>query len=337
MQELVGRLSALDPEATETLKVIAYFDALVQGHATVEVLLRGSAILAGCAAGYRLDNHQLRIDADGRRAPSGTDDSTWPSRPLGDGGDASGRVWLERTASPHANDDMILERLAIALAISIDRRSSSAGFARALATVVDATAAHDRRLEAAGKLALRPHGRYRAVAAPRVAQLTLPNALVSTPFGFMRCAILDDETVLAAASAGIGISAEPDGLARSWTSALVALRLASDREPVVHADELGGLIQLAEAADADPALPPDVVTLAGVLDAHDRTLSLLEGFVALESARAVAAEQGLHHSTVQARLSDVAQRLGYDIRSPRGRVRLSLALAQRRLADTRFE
>lgn len=41
MQELVGRLTALDAEATETIKVIAYFDALVAGHASTQVILPG--------------------------------------------------------------------------------------------------------------------------------------------------------------------------------------------------------------------------------------------------------------------------------------------------------
>src|SRR6478609_7034590 len=83
MQELVGRLTALDgtdatrllrrqvasgtvsgvewrpllrrvrlnPQASESLKILAYFDALVDGHANPEVLLRGAAVLSGCAAG----------------------------------------------------------------------------------------------------------------------------------------------------------------------------------------------------------------------------------------------------------------------------------------------
>ena len=52
MQGLVWRLKALDPEASESLKVIAYFDALVDGHASAQVLLSGAAVLSGCAAGY---------------------------------------------------------------------------------------------------------------------------------------------------------------------------------------------------------------------------------------------------------------------------------------------
>ena len=53
MQELVGRLSTLDPAASESLKVIAYFDALVEARAGRLALLRGAARLTGCPAGCR--------------------------------------------------------------------------------------------------------------------------------------------------------------------------------------------------------------------------------------------------------------------------------------------
>ena len=71
MQELVGRLTALDPQATESLKVIAYFDALVDGHANPEVLLRGAAVLSGCAAGVASGTTCIRVDHSGvRRGPA---------------------------------------------------------------------------------------------------------------------------------------------------------------------------------------------------------------------------------------------------------------------------
>ena len=102
MQEPVGRLTAVDAEATETLKVIAYFDALVNGHATTEVLLRGAAVLSGCAAGQTVGGKTMRVDATGARAAATPGD--WPSRSFGD----DGIVWIERSGTAHANDEMIL-------------------------------------------------------------------------------------------------------------------------------------------------------------------------------------------------------------------------------------
>jgi hypothetical protein len=47
MKELVGKLSALDPEAGDALKVVTYFDTLMDGHVSIETLVRGAATLAG--------------------------------------------------------------------------------------------------------------------------------------------------------------------------------------------------------------------------------------------------------------------------------------------------
>ena len=46
MQELAGRLTALDPEASASLKVIASFDALVAGGVGIEALVRAAATMA---------------------------------------------------------------------------------------------------------------------------------------------------------------------------------------------------------------------------------------------------------------------------------------------------
>ena len=124
MQGLVWRLKALDPEASESLKVIAYFDALVDGHASAQVLLSGAAVLSGCTAGYAVDGKSLRVDASGARTGPGASEESgsdsakgpegWPGHDFG----ADGRVWIERSGTAFANDEMILERVAIALGMA---------------------------------------------------------------------------------------------------------------------------------------------------------------------------------------------------------------------------
>ena len=44
MQDLLGRLTALDPDASETLKVVSYFDTLIARAVGVESMLRLSLI-----------------------------------------------------------------------------------------------------------------------------------------------------------------------------------------------------------------------------------------------------------------------------------------------------
>lgn len=331
MQELVGRLTALDAEATESLKVIAYFDALVNGHASVEVLLRGAAVLSGCAAGVDADGTRLRVDAAGARAPAG--DGDWPQQVVSDGG----RAWIERVGRAHANDEMILERLAIALGIALDRTSPVAASRRALETLIDGSLPVERRIEAAERLRLDAHSLHRVTVVPAASVAPAPSTVVTTRVGSVRVSVSDSRGLPPHALAGIGIATATHALDRSWASGLIALRLTSDREPTLCADDLGSMLLLAEAADVATAESPDVAALRALLQSHPKALGLLDAVASAESLRAVATELGLHHSTVQARVADYAAELGFDVRSGSGRVRLALALALLRLATNRFE
>lgn len=333
MQELVGRLTAVDAEATETLKVIAYFDALIHGHATTEVLLRGAAILSGCPAGQSVGGKTMRVDATGARSAAAA--GQWPSRTFSDGGLA----WIERSGEPHANDEMILERLAIALGIAYERTSPAAASRRALETIIDDQATVEARSDAAKRLHLDAHARYRVVATlgadAGTGTARVPSVVVGTAYGPVRAVLTDQSPP--EARAGIGIAAPPGSLPQSWASALIALRLSSERDPVVDADDLGALLALAAAADSTLHGIPDVAALADLIGAHPGADHLLDAIAGTESLRAAGVEAGLHHSTVQARAEQYSTALGFDIRSPRGRVRLSLALALHRLATTRFD
>lgn len=329
MQELLGRLSALDPEATETLKVISYFDALVQGHASINVLLRGAAILGGCAVGFRDDAHDLRVDHEGRREMNTSDSSLWPRHALSD----NGFVWMERHGAAHANDDMILERLALAVTIHLDRRSAAPGTALAINELIGPETSRDQRLSAAQKLGLNPTGLYRAIAAPRTTSFEGVSALVMTSIGLLRATIEPAEGETAAQRAGVGVLCLPDALEQSWRTALVALRLSTDREPVVVASELGAILALAEVPDETLAALPDFKALYAMHLDQPRALLVLQSWVEHESARAVAADLGVHHSTVQGRLADCSGRLGFDVRTASGRVRLALALAVHKLLN----
>ncbi|BDZ48887.1 hypothetical protein GCM10025867_11280 [Frondihabitans sucicola] len=342
MQELVGRLTALDPEASESLKVISYFDALVDGHASIEVLLRGAAVLSGQAAGCDAHGVVLRVAANGvlqRAQDPGAPDpaqAPWPSHPVAH----DGRVWIERSGPAHANDEMILERLALAVAIVLDRTPAGAA-RRALETVIDAGTPPTERLEAARRLSLDAGTSYRVVAAPAAGEVgptapVTPSVVVETPFGRVRVGVAQDHAG-SVGPVGIGLARRPEALDESWASALVALRLTDEREPVVRADDLGILLALADAADGDSADDPDLTALRTLLGAHPAALPLLESLAVSESVRAVALDLGFHHSTVQAHLAYYGDRLGFDLRTPRGRVRLSLALSVLRLTTRRFD
>ncbi|WP_291052653.1 helix-turn-helix domain-containing protein [Herbiconiux sp.] len=338
MQELVGRLTALDATATESLKVISYFDALVDGHANVEVLLRGAAILSGCAAGFSVDGRTVRVDDSGARRAGPPGD--WASHAFGDGG----RAWIERDGAPHTNDAMILERLALALDIAVERTSPTAASRRALESVLDPDSTAEARSSAIARLRLDAGSAYRAVAVPASTAWSMtdsPSVVLRTPVGSVRALILEARAANALDRAGqermgIGPAVAPEALDTSWASALVALRLTSLREPVQEADRLGVILALAESEHA-ARTAPDVDAVAELIRTQPQLEPFLDALAEAESVRAAAQQLRLHHSTVQAKVTALEHSLGFDVRTPRGRVRLTLALALHRLAQNRFD
>jgi hypothetical protein len=331
MQGLVWRLKALDPEASEGLKVITYFDALVDGHASAHVLLTGAAVLSGCPAGYVADGNTLRVDASGTKTASGVP-GAWPGHDFGDGG----RVWIERAGPAFANDELILERAAIALGISFDRTSPVAATRRAVATVIDGAAPLDRRMDAAALLHLDRDTAYRVVAVPAATVLPGPSAVIYTGVGPVRAAVRRAADAQPESRSGVGLAILPGALDRSWDSALLALRLTGPQNPRQLADDLGSLLVFAELADSSTPVTPDLTALKQLLQAQPKALVLLEAIAVTNSLRAAADEVGLHHSSVQSRTADYSRALGFDILTAAGRVRLSLVLTLFRLSTTAF-
>lgn len=319
MQELVGRLTALDPEASETLKVVSYFDALVSTGVGAESLLRGAAALAGATVGLRHGERSLRMGADGARLPGGAAPEAGGLAREADGI----RVWIERDGPPHVNDAMVLERLAIALSITQARRGTDDGGAVDAALSPQAT--DDERAIALARLRMDAAPALRVLALPADAPAPGlgPSAVVVTPRGPARAVICDaDVEVAVPGRHGVGLAVPRERIAESWASALIALRLADAEHPVVSAEDLGGVLLVAEASDARPAPHPDAVALAG-LDA--RALELLDALADTGSVRAVATRLGMHHSSVQQRVGVLASALGYDPRAPYGRIRYAIA------------
>lgn len=344
MQELVGRLTALDPEASETLKVVAYFDVLVAGGVGLQALLRGAAVLSGTVAGafdgrrtYRIgpDGGRLADDAapdsatrDGAGAqPSAGAQQRWPTRTI-----SSGRVWLEREGTPHANDEMVVERLALAVDLVGARGPGRPG--SALEIAVDAARDVAERRVALSRLRLDPARETRIAALPLshdpgAALPTAVSTVVATPYGLVRVVILGRDATISG-PAGVGIVRRGDQLPESFRTALLALRLLPVSGAVVDAAELGVVLAAVSALEPVAALEPDVISLAR-LDARAR--AVLDELAAAESVRAAATALGMHHSTLQARHDALTSELGYDPRSLDGRARYRLARLLLRLVE----
>ncbi|MFG2475130.1 helix-turn-helix domain-containing protein [Streptomyces fagopyri] len=333
MKELAGRLAALDPDAGAALRVISYFDRLIEGRAGLESLVRGAAVLAGCPA--RLVDEErgvrVRVEADGlRRDDDGPLDPAWPSAPLAPGGSAA--VWLERAGPSGGVHAMVLERAAAAARAVLDRTRgrapADAGTAdpASLEVLLDAFATEHARHRAAVRLGLRDAAAARVVVTaedgPRVE--AMPSAGTRAPgTGGHR--------------AGVGPAVPVRDLPASCAAARTALRFTAegtDQDPgprTVYADELGGLALLAESAGPATVPVPDVRALEHAVGSAPWAARTLHAVAFGTSLRAAAAELNVHHSTLQDRLAQAGHWLDWPVHEPHGRLRLQLALLLRRL------
>jgi hypothetical protein len=336
MKGLLLRLSGLDADAENAVRVIGFFDRLITDRASLDVLVRSTARLADCPAGVHAPAQGLALRAEpdavvtaSSRVPPGA-----AVRPL-EGGVV---VWVARAGAPTPLDDILLERFAIATAVLLEHTSvplPALGDPALVELVLSEGIGTAERSRALHLLGLGTTARLRVLAATGAVE----PGLRSAAFGDVRAVLTEDGpgTPTPGARIGVGPLTPALELARSWQAARTALRFTADTEPVVWWDRLGSLTALAGTlGPADLAGLPDVQALDRLAaDAHgDDTLAALTALCATGSARKAAAVLHRHHSTMPARLARAGSVLGFDVDSPAGRFRLHLALMLRRLRDS---
>ena len=332
MQELVGRLAQLDPDAGAAVKVIAYFDRLVEGRAGLEPIVRGAAVLAGCAARLVDEDRrvQVRIDVHGRvQHDIGLPDPAWPSAPLLPDGPPV--LWLERSGPAGPVDAMVLERASAAARGVLERtrgRSSAVLDDPASVEVLfDATVAAQTRLAVARRLGIAENEQVRAIA-----EAGEPGRVESVDGRHW-----PSRKRLADPRAGVGVVGGVLELPGSWAGARTASRFTAagdEHDPgprVVHADQLGGLAVLADVIGPDTEPIEDVRAVERAGTDAPWALATLVAVANSPSLRTAATALLVHHSTLQERLGHVEHVLGWSIRDPQGRLRLQLAIAMWRL------
>lgn len=342
MKELLQRLGALDESASAALKIITFFDTLLEQGAGIEPFVRGAAVLSGVPAGFAHPVHRIwvRVDEEGRPLPveehaEGARD--WPHQDLDDG--SGGIVWLERPGAPGVNDALLLERVASGLHITLERVSPlDLDDAGAIEVLLSATSTEDARRKAARRLRLREQAFVKVVASPPGESPVADSrsAILGTRVGPVLASIMEVPAV-PPGRAGIGDPGDIRELGRSWSQAQLALRVSSRVQPVVRWSELGALGALAAAADANPAVDHgDLLAVAEVFE-EEWGEDTLDALLVSESVRAAAQLLGLHHSTVQARQTHVERTLGFRVGGGYGRARLAAALVLHRVRTVRFE
>ncbi|MFI6339810.1 helix-turn-helix domain-containing protein [Streptomyces sp. NPDC050535] len=354
MRTLLLRLSELDADAENIVRVVTFFDGLIAGRAPLPAALCSTARLAECPVGVA-DTELgvcLRSDGDAVVTADAVPDSA-STRELSPGS----LVWLERTGSQLPLDEILLERFAIAVAPLLDP-------ARGPLTGLGDTALLELALsESAGQAerarALRLLGYEPATPLHTLALTGEPQAIkrlltaLRESGAHVRAACLGPvHAALSPALPAAVTDRLPPGLAigagpalsaaeapASWRQARTALRFVRTGRSwpaVVHADQLGALAALARLRAKDIAEVADLAVLDGIAaePQGEELLSILIAFCATGSTRKAATEVHRHHSTVAARLAHAETRLGFPLTVPIGRIRLELALLLHHLRDT---
>ncbi|MFC5235626.1 helix-turn-helix domain-containing protein [Pseudonocardia zijingensis] len=360
MNGLVMRLSAFDADAENAVRLIGFFDTLVEQQVGLDELLRNAAVVAECAVGVQDLDGEFAVRAtphglvDAERASAGA-----TVKRMGPGH----QVWLERSPDVALPlDELLLERLVIAGIVTVGRGDSplpQLGDPALLELVVGRSTAAPERARALHLLGLKPCtqltllavlGEVDAVAA-LAALLTGPGlrprrAIIGTLHAMAVVGPLPpDLEVPQGLRVGVGTTDVAVEAPTSWEKAVRAVRLATPRtggadpvaHPVVFAADLGPLELLAgRLRSADIQGVADIAVLDSFAgDASGSgVLQALEVVVEAGSLREAARKLHLHHNSVAARLARAEERLGYRLSDPSGIARVGLALALRRLRDT---
>ncbi|MFZ3599113.1 hypothetical protein [Streptomyces sp. BH104] len=325
MQELTGRLNASDPEASEALRVVSYFDVLIARGVGLDGLLRGAAVLSGTIAGAEVRGRVSRRDPDGHLPTDATTDAERRSPARSNGNWA---VWLEREHGhqPGPNDEMIVERLALGVELLQARRRPDNG----IDALIDDTRPVTERVTLLAERRIAPATRVRILATGLDApDIDAPSALVPTRYGLLKATLDLTGNITPPRPAGLGTWVRADRAPESWEGAIVALRLTEPGTPTVDATDLGAMLLLARSHD--PRSPHEDVAALARLD--QRSADVLRTLVESDSIRSAAADLGMHHSTVQARHESLTRTLGYDSRTNLGRMRYIAAAFLLRLTE----
>jgi PucR C-terminal helix-turn-helix domain len=355
MRELLGRLSELDHGAESLVRVIAYFDTLVDNHVGLETIVRSAAALGGCTAGASDPDQPIfmRVDSVGKRY--GPDVRYDPGIRVVRQSSTGLEVWLERPDGPMPTDMMVLERFVSSAAIVIER-----AYGRApgrdpgqVELLIEGRTSVEVRLRVGRRLCLPTSEPIQVVAVPYAASRESKDAVAateaqpdlpsqwSTQVGRLRAYVVPGCAVAADPNlpyrAGIGPLVGLYDLHASWQGAVTALRLTAagtDADPgprQLHYNDLGGLAVIAESFDPRASAMHDVEELERVQQLWPWALSTLEGVASHDSLRQAANHLYLHHSTVQQRVTQLESAMDLAIGTVPGRLRLQLALALRRV------
>lgn len=359
VEGLLKRLSDEGSEAENALRVIAFFDELISHRAMFDALVRSTARLIGAPAGFHSDSGgpTWSFDAIGRPGSEGVPPRAL-QRHVKTAQGTSGVAWILTRTSNHTLADLVLERMALAASIILDRDvGEDAREGTFLSRVLDSRrSADDRRLDAQ-LLGFRSTWKIRMclIRSANESPLDLDAVVAWSKARHVRMATLTEAPGIVAMIqdsgtwsandlsrpewlVGVGTSEPMEDAHRSLESARFASRLCSRLlgPAVVDAATIGPLSFLGSVSPAQ-AQRDETVRMLLMLAKSETTvpeLVALDCFCRHASLRAAASELNLHHSSLASRLENISGRLGRDIRQPDERFFLSVALQLFRVANS---
>ncbi|GAA1562735.1 helix-turn-helix domain-containing protein [Actinomadura kijaniata] len=343
MEALAERLSQLDSHVQGAIRVVAFYDTLMRRRVDLPALARATAGLAECVAGIGLHGtgRTIRMAPDGASAPTPQAPAS-STAPITLDDERIGTVWLERCGPPNPLDEVLLDRLAIATAASVERygpaRTTMADPAL-VELVISADSDEAARARAlrllgfAADLPVHVAAVHTRLPLDRLGTLICPSRPVKAAplaeVGVILATTLDPAGFPPGVRAGIASTPRPD---RSWSDARTALRFTTARQPVLHHHDLGSLALLADLPPHTLRANPDVIAVAH-LATVPQDLDTLEAYCATGSLRRAAGLLHLHHSSVARRLDHISKTLDIDLTRPAGLTRAKLALTAWHLLD----
>ncbi len=357
MEALLLRMAPGDSEAETALRIIAYFDRLVEHAGDMGDLLRSAARLVRAPAGYfdLSGRWTMSYAASGRAVPAQMPNDA-PTKHLSSDLGPAGHLWLGPEADARVQA-LVLERMAIAAVVILGRAGSfiTPSTSSWVPQLLEHDLGKDDREDAARGLGLHVHAPARVVVmtgGDGAAALTdyIRSWCVSSTDAYLPCVDHDGMSITVvqtsapkmpanAPKGGLvaaGASVPVVGLPASLKTALVALRLTSSwlGPHLMAYDELGPLRHIAEVDPAVAAETPEVAQLMYLSETATGIASIkaLDSFCRHGNLRSAATELHLHHSSLAHRLSTVAARLHLPLDGPDGRFRAQLALHLYRVA-----
>jgi len=359
MEGLLRRLSSDGSEAENALRVIAFFDRLVEARGGIEELVRSSARLIGAPAGFGSDADLYTIGFNDRgRTVPGAPPQNAVVKPVTVDAVSYGWVWIDGSSENVFLVELVAERMAMAAATILSRASSGAQTEQstALERVLSVDLPREERLSAARLLGFRPEWNVRVAAlqtTKSLSSITKELGSWASTHGLKASAPqLHDKLVVAlvhdpgpgmsvpspsfAALTALGSRQALGDAAASFETARQALQLTSELlgPRFIDYESLGPLTHLSALSpdQAEETVLVKKLTFLARSETGTAELLALDAFCQCRSLRTAAAKLNLHHSSLANRLKNASRKLELDLDDPSSLFQLSVSLQLYRIA-----